>query len=291
MDLKYLKMCNIDVQSYLLLKAGLKSVIRTCLPEDSVKKFQNILEKLGVKVLIKRVDLLYGEPPKNPLYNVYISLSKKLAKSAYETEISGNRLAFGKLLGYPKCCVENFIENIKEGSSLKGNPDFMIRSYKKTKTKPSFYCNSLFLFDSKLSNVELKIYLKNLSIFSKTEHLFLIKHIPCSFDCKKSIKIGRVTLKLLKEHEPSLAKEIVNAVKRQVLYFDYFRWIVCEGKINGNEMSYKKVFPYKSLLDGKFMKKLKQGNRIEIKKDKTVIMSDNKKIFELPKEGILLDFT
>lgn len=275
---------NIDIQSYLLLKNGLKPVIRTEMPPGAVKKTRDFCEKAGLKMLAKKPKSIYGGELKNSVL-IYISLSERKAKQAYDSELSGERLEFGKLLGYPECCVKSFINSMKESDN-----NFTVKAFSNTSTEPSFYCNNLFLFDSKINEIETQIYLKNFDILKKNEHLFLIRHIPCRFDCKESIKIGKKTLELLKKHKPQLAEETTNALRRQFLYFDHFNWAVFDGKVDQNEMRYKRVLPYKSLLGRGLVRKISQGNVIKLENNKTVILKDDKELTKIPKKGLLINF-
>jgi hypothetical protein len=124
----------------------------------------------------------------------------------------------------------------------------------------------------------------------------LIKHIPCSFDCKESIKIGKITLKILRKEMPQLAEEIVYALKRPVLYFDYFNWIVFDGEVNNkNELEYSQVLPYKSLFPKEKVDIVKRGNSLRVFDDKIIVSKNEDILLEIPKEekygGILIDFS
>jgi len=289
-ELNQLRWYNIDYQSYFLLKAGIKPVIRTGITENVIKDLENFCKKFEVFVLIKKMNKLYGQKLDKPFISAYISLSEKLAIEAYEAEKNEDRLEFGKLLGYPKCCTKNFIKNLKK------EEEYTILSYKNTRTKSSFFCNNTFNFDSKVGFKDtLKIFKNNYQIFNKVEDLFLIRHIPCSFDCKKSIEIGEKTLKILKKEMPEFAEKILNAIKRPILHFDYFNWVVFDGEVDDNNLKYKKILPFKSLFPEDKLTKIKNGSRIKVSKDKILVLKNYEKLLEIPKKneynGIIIDFS
>ncbi len=276
----------IDLQSYLLLKAGMKSVFRIAF-RTGAQISDEIVKKLGVVFEIKKFDTLYGSVFEKPVEILYIALSLKAIKAAYEAEMKGDRLALGKLLGYPECCVKGFIE------SLSTEAEFIVSAFKKTKRNPSFFCNGIFNIESKWfgGSDSLK---KDEQIFSDFNKLFLIKHIPHSLDCQESIKIGKKTLELLEKESPEFAKEIVEALQKPVLYFNYFDWLVFKGKVKDQELIYEEVILNRSYSADDKIKKIRLGNRLKVSDKKIIIYKDRKVIGELAKknedDGLLIDF-
>lgn len=283
-----------EIQSLLTLKERTKPVLRVSLSDtDRIDDIYKLSKNLGLFVLIKKLKL----EGVGKVRFAYFSIFDGLPEKAYEAEKNRNVKEFGRLLGYPECCIDEFINSSKksEDEIKKFGFRYIINSYLNTKGKPSFYCNNLFNFESKLVYDEIYIYRKNQNIFSKYQHLFLIEHIPCSFDCKESIKFGKRTLELLRNHIPKLAEEIVNALKRPVLYFDYFNWLVFDGIVNGNELKYEKVLPYESLFPKEKLNVIKKGNKIKVSDDKIQVFKDENLLLEISKEekykGILIDFS
>ncbi len=139
--IEQLNRIKIDPQSYFLLKAGFKPVIRMCCDNKDIDYIVDDLEKFcknhKIHILIKKVDdEFYDSKIKETLSLVYLSTSKDTAERTYGAEKNQDRETLGELLGYPECCVDNFIKNLK-GSSV----DMIINSLLNTKTKPYFYCN------------------------------------------------------------------------------------------------------------------------------------------------------
>jgi len=287
-NIEQLMFVGMDYQSYFLLKEGFKPVIRVATSKELIEEFKKICKNLGLSVLVKEFSEIYGTKLEKASFNAYISNSKESAEEAYEVERGGDRKTFGKLLGYPACCVDKFIEN------LKSPVDYTIQTFLNTKTNPSFYCNFIFNFDSKLDDGGIKIYQENYRIFNKTKLYFLIRHMSCSFDCKKSIEIGKKTLEILNREMPQLAESIVHALKRPVLYLDYFNWLVFNGEINGNELVYKEVLLYDSLFPKEKLELIKRGNVVKVFDEKIQVLKDENILLEIPKKdrykGVLIDF-
>lgn len=276
--LEDLKICGIDPQSYLLLKEGIKPVIRLGINKSVLEAVKRSASNLGLHLLIKEFKELYGEKLKEPIINAYYSLNKKSCEEAFLAEKDGNRNKLGEILGYPECCVNMFVENLGKEKTL--------MSLENVKSKPSFYCNNIFVFDSKLGRNDIEIFLNNREIFNNDDvrNLFLIRHVPCSYDCKESIRIGKVTLKLLKNNFPDLAKKIITALKNPVLYWNYFKWIIVNGRIKRDLLEYKEVLDYKSLVEDEIKNMVERGNNMKIMNGKIVILKNNEKIGELPRE-------
>ena len=277
---------KIDVQSYLLLKEGLKPVIRVGLSPSEICKIGQIKkcsEKLGMKILTRKFKKFYGQVLDEPTIISYYSFDEKKNIEAHEAEKTCDRKKLGLLLGYPKCCIDNFKKSLR---NLEKN-EYIINALKNTTKKPSFYCNNLFVFDSKLSSTNTDIFYKNMDIFDSDDvrDLFLVRHVPCSFDCKESMMIGKTTLKLLQDNFPELAKRITNALKNPVIYWDYFKWIIINGEVNDNEIIYNKTLNYKSLIEPEIKQMMEKGNRIILDNEKMTIFNNDIKIGELKRNN------
>ena len=272
---KYLPEISLDLQSFLLLKAGLKPVVRQGFKKTK-NSYDEVAKKLGLVLKIKQFKKLFWYVSDTPIEVLYAGLSERSVQAAYEAEVKGDMLSFGRLLGYPECCVKNFTE------SLDTEKDFIVSAFKRTKTKPSFFCNGIFNIESKWlcgSNS----FQQDEKIFSDFNRLFLIKHIPHALDCPESIRIGRKTLELLRKESPEFAKEIVETLNKPVLYFNYFDWLVFKGKVRGFELIYDEVISNRSYSSDDKIRKINQGNRLKISDKKITIYKDKKIISELIK--------
>jgi len=282
-----LRKISLDLQSFLLLKAGLKPVVRLGF-EGSRNSYNEIAKKLGVVLRIKQFKKLYFSVFEDGIKLLYMGLSASLVEAAYQAEVKGDRLALGKLLGYPECCVKNFLENFDT------KKDFTIIAFKETKKTPSFFCNGIFNIESKWPCGGGDSFKKDGLAFSDFNRLALIKHVPHSLDCPESINLGRKTLELLEKESPEFAKEIVDALKRPFLYFNYFDWLAFKGKVRGQELIYEEVIGNLSYSSDDKIKQIVQGNRLIVSDKKIIIYKDQKVIGELIKknedDGLLIDF-
>jgi len=281
---------GIQVQELLAVKHGIKPLLRTVIQPENVKSVKMICKEKGLSSMIKSFNQLYGADLVSPINIIYISKSKDLLRKAYLSEKSEDRRLIGELLGYPPCCVEFFSEALKNGKF-----PYPVKTYLKTEGKPSFLVNNIFKMESRLGSKELEIFQKDIDFANRIHHLFLISHIPCSYTCKKSIKIGRKILALLKREEPELAKEIVFTLKKPLLFFDDLNWVIFDGKVNGNSINYTSVLPPLSLMQESLVNKFRAGDKIKVGKEIVEIFKNNERIHIIKKkhehEGILFDFS
>lgn len=281
---------GIQVQELLAVKHGIKPLMRTVIQPENIKSVKMICKEKGLFPMIKSFNQLYGADLVSPINIIYISKSKNLLKKAYMSEKSENRRLLGELLGYPSCCVEFFSEALGNGKF-----PYPVKTYLKTEGKPSFLANNIFKMESRLGSKELEIFQKDLDFANRIHHLFLISHIPCSYTCKKSIKIGREVLRLLEREEPELAKEIVFTLKKPLLFFDDFNWVIFAGKVNGNAINYTSVLSPLSLMQESLVNKFREGDKIKVGKEVVEIFKGDGMIHRIKKkheyDGILLDFS
>lgn len=125
---------------------------------------------------------------------VYISKSEKICRKAKSAEQMNDHKAFGKLLGYPNCCIKFFIENNKEQE--KRQNDYVLPALSNSKKPYSFY-----------NNIAIRYF-----------DVALLNHFPCSLNCKKSIKIAKQNLGVLQKYDPNLAKQFVELLKLPCIY-------------------------------------------------------------------------
>jgi hypothetical protein len=275
-------------QSLLLLKAGVKPVIRLSGPGMLQEFIVRNKNELDVEFAVKYTDYIYGNRLKNPIVIAYFSLSKSYAEQALHAEENNDQELSGRLFGYPDCCIKSFIRNSDKGIDLN------LESYINTVGSLSHYCNNTFIFDSKLDPNDSSRYGDNSVLFKKVASYYLIKHVPCAFDCKESMKIGKKTLSLLKEEMPNLSNKIIYAIKRPILYFNYYEWIVFDGTVKNNRLKYRKILPFRSLISAPMLKFMKSGNNLLIEDNCIYIYKNNILINEIPKknkyDGVFMDF-
>ena len=281
--------CFLNEQEFLAVREGIKPVMRqTVTRKLSVKKVKNMCKKNNLHTVIKSMNV--WSPDQQPVYHIFISKSSKLAKEAYQANKKMDSRKLGELLGYPECCIDNFIK-------LKNtNPDcqFILHSFFQTKTKPRFYANDILNFSIRKFFIGRRINQANEN-FIPTNH-FLISHIPCSYDCKESIKMGRNVLKILIKESNEHAKKIAYALKKPFLVFDDFNWVVFDGNAKSKEkaIEYKKILATESSYPENKLKMFMRGDTIKINDENITILKDDEILNTIGKDntsqGIVIDF-
>ncbi|MDP3766192.1 MAG: DUF483 domain-containing protein, partial [Nanoarchaeota archaeon] len=163
-------------------------------PEVSDFKVIKIIDKGkgSYANIVKRVPLNYYG---GGLCHLYISKDKNKSKFLKLLENKNDDSAIGKILGYPKCCIDFFIKN-KE-SQQKMQNDYILPALNNSDGfKFPFYANyAIRYFD-----------------------ISLLSHFPHSFNCDESIKIAKNNLKCIKKYSEELANKFEEMLKCAVLY-------------------------------------------------------------------------
>ncbi len=201
-----------------------------------------------------------------------ISRNKSLAKQAMKYFYNDNR-KMGQLLGYPECCIEKYLQVFVPNRMNINSPIITYQSYRNTK-KCNFLTNNLFNFSSRIGHKkeELESYQQHCKLnkdFSISLWcLQFIFHIPCKYDCKESIKIGKEIDSLLKEYAPDMEKTIKHTLSRPILFFDLLRLVVFDGCLKEGILYYNKIIPPYFFLENPLMEKIKMSNKINVSDSK-----------------------
>lgn len=274
-DFKKINKCNIDIQSFLLLLDDKKPALRIGFSKTIQNEIADLCKNFGLELLVKRMeDVFIVQAPSDSML-CYISKTKRNTQEIYKAEKNNDSILFGNMLGYPECCINNFFNN----KYTKEDPVEL--ASENSKKKYFFQCNNIFHFESKLEiGRNVKTYQDNYdNLFSNCEKYFLIKHMPCSFNCVPSKKIGNKTLALIKSEIPELAEEIIWATKKIILYFDYFNWIVFDGVVKENKIFFTEILSIHSLFPIRSINKIKNGDKVVIEKNMISIYSQEEKIY------------
>lgn len=211
--------------------------------------------------------------------HIFISKSKEQIKEAHKFGwyplIIRNRvikkavidnLRFGKILGYPDCCIKFFAFHNREGLCQP------YETLKNTKGELSYYCN----------NIPMDF------------NLFLIHHHPCSFNCKKTIKLAKEVENAIEE-EPEYAGKIKEFLKKPLLVFGEKNSFVFDGQIKNNKLHFKKYYFLGNEQNDKFSDKLNRADCIEVKNESINLYQQGELIEEYKKQaehdGFILQFT
>jgi len=169
-------------------------------------------------------------------------------------------IKYGHNLGYPDCCVDFFYQrnNWSEYSHL-------FEVYKNTpkNPKPSFLLNP----------------------FSRYGYYSYLTHIPCSFNCEKTVAWTKKIRLAIYRREPELIKNVDENLKRPVLVFYENKAYGFDGYVKNNRLFYKEVkfLSTESQLD-QYGKILKSGNNLICKNGENVKIYKNSDLFKIIKK-------
>ncbi len=179
----------------LLNKDELNNIRRICRSYDlnySIARYKftdsdNIC-KGGFQNKVVKVPLEYREGR----FVLYISASKDDAERAANLEET-DTVEFGKILGYPDCCIEFFVENLPNQAGR--NMDFILPS-----------CRGIGVFP----------FVNNRCI--RYFGITVLSHFPCDLNCEKSRKLGELYFNLIDKYDPQTAEKYKNELRSFVLY-------------------------------------------------------------------------
>jgi len=146
---------------------------------------------------VEGLDLKYKVHDK---YLIYLSKKENLIKKAIQFHHFSNKvkepelgnIVLGKLYGYPDCCIKIFIENDKL-TRQDNDLGILLKSFENSKSNIfPIYTNWFFTCKPVL-------------------------HLPHSFDCQSSIKIGKQNLEILKKYNKKLYGSVVKKLTACVL--------------------------------------------------------------------------
>ena len=173
------------------------------------------------------------------LYHIYISKDKNKSKFLKLLESRNDDKAVGQILGYPKCCIDFFIEN-KEKQQKIQNVYILPALSSSEGFEFSFYNNYAARY------------------FDVT----LLSHFPHSFNCKESIKIAKKNLQCIKKHSEAIADKFEEMLKGPVLYTENNGVFMFKNyKLNGNILEFNEI---KTTINNELFDLLNRDKRIEI---------------------------
>lgn len=271
---------GVYLQDVVALFYDLKPLLRTGISHWKFEAFKKTLLELGFKLLT-----MEQRGPNKENFNCIISKSEKKLKEYYKVEnIKMGRLddLFGKLFGYPHCCIEKFMKNASMNKSL---PPI---TFSNTKGRLDFRLNYLYSFDSRQFNnyEEFNSVTKGYLLSNN----YLIPYLPCSFNCKESISYTQKLLDILKSEFPEYYKRLTSFLKKPILFFSDFVFFPLSGKIEGDTFRYKDFINIHEHLPTKIVESLNKGNLIKRESDRLKIYKGRRCIDKLPSSVKLFNF-
>jgi hypothetical protein len=264
-----------QIVMYMSLVLGFKPLMDDWIPRRSLPEFRKICNNYGIHL---KEDIVFGVVNKQDIkgdvlgkemitstssygfplaadikggVHVFLSKDKKMLNNGmwYPVIIKGrlifqpraDSLNYGNFLGYPDCCTK-FFRKYNNWNKY----SFLYEIYKNsdsTREYP-FYCNP----------------------FLKGAVYCYIYHMPCSFQCKKTIKLVTSLRKEIKKREPRFIEAIDQHLKMPLLIFYERKIYAFEGKVTkSNEINYSKVYFADSDNSKNLYQELfSQGNRLKL---------------------------
>lgn len=173
------------------------AVAQTVAPDDYVMQ---IVNELGLRWSVigryrkyegyanKLVEAKEGEPA---FWQISIARDKATAVKGAEAHREFDNWTLGKLLGYPKCCIDAFDDRWRVGihdttlEAVKSTTGSKVDEYEEDGKRVYVY-----RLDSVVEN----------NIFMRYMGIRGVPHLVCSFDCKESRELGRAFLELGSEY-------------------------------------------------------------------------------------------
>jgi len=240
----------------LYLLEGIKNAVRLDANENEIAAIGEFCKNNGIFMemsdfkISKKTDEGKGEYsniarriptdyPGHGLYHIYLSKDSGRAKLLKILENKNDDRAVGEILGYPKCCIDFFMENQEKQQKMQN--DFILPALENSEGfEFPFYTNhAIRYFD-----------------------ITLLSHFPHDFNCMESISIAKKNLEAIRKHYPELADKFESMLKSAVLYTEKEGIFIFLGhKFKDGKLSYGDVI---STANNELLAKLKENNRIEI---------------------------
>ncbi len=233
-----------------------------CQDTKTIKAVLSLLRSLGlssrviktgrnVKILLSR-----GERDLSRLYKWHQNVFRQA--TGFEE--------YGRLLGYPECCVSAFLDYNNPWKWIvdpAGNAGRISKSGI-TRYSPDYRMNRF---------------------------AGIIYHLPCSFDCRKTLALSDNILRLYKDYDPCLTEDFVDSLRKPVVTFKSCNYVRLSGNVRGSIVRYNAV----DCVDPSSMEngRLSEQDR-DIRKVTKIIREGNKLFFRkgyfaVFRDGVLLE--
>jgi hypothetical protein len=222
------------------VKYGLKKVARISYgSEDEYKRIKDDSKKHDLEFILSDEKLFEQ-------FNLYVSRDKELAELAKRVDpsfkiINGGKQfnqvtnevkEFSRLIGYPECCVNEYISNVLNCAKITE-----IKAFKKLPLKIKFIFNN---------------------VLNGVSNFFLSFHFPCSFNCSRTADYQAKILEKIQRLSPAFARQLIYHLKHPYLIFldpslnsayaswDKRRGVIFNGRLGNNNLIYDKVLFFKT---------------------------------------------
>ncbi len=212
----------------------------------------------------KMFGLPFNNSVKDGFVHVFISRSKKRLEDCFKNgwyplvikdrvinKPSVDSFKFGHDLGYPKCCTDFY--------QKRNNWDkysYLYEAFKNTpKGQYHYLCNP----------------------FTKNVTYSYIYHMPCSYNCKSTIKLAQKIREAIYREEPGFAKEIDQRLKLPLLVFYEEKIYAFVGEIKNNILCYRDVYYIgQTTGDNLYEPDLRKGNSLFLEGKDVIILKNGR---------------
>jgi hypothetical protein len=178
-------------QEIILLLENVKPVVRQGFYADELPVIVKFCNEHNIRIVRSRFIIKIDDADKgfsnkgiasddtndmlNGMFFVYLSKDKLLSSKAAILEERHNDELLGRILGYPECCIQYFIENFSE------------------------------------ENTDIEIHSKNpyTNLSQRDNDYIILSHFPCSPECKESIELAKKYLETINRHDPEYVRELL----------------------------------------------------------------------------------
>ncbi len=148
-------------------------------------------------------------------------------------------LSYGRLLGYPECCIRFFRER-NDWSRY----SFLAEIHRESHGRPrSWLCNPL----------------------TKDRTYSYIYHMPCRWDCPATRDLAGRLRSEVARREPELVRQVDRHLRLPALVFYERKHYVFDGTLQGNRLEYRAAYYPDGDLEGQaLLARLAQGDALEL---------------------------
>jgi len=188
----------------------------------------------------------------------------------------------GVLLGYPACCVEEYMTWHRRYVSCDAADyvDVINWAFERTHPRPeriSFLVNDVFYLYSRRwgQNGPLKrqeIVRRNTGL--DLDLMNVVPWHPCRYDCPESLRKAEAVWALMLTMAPKLAVMLKTCLARPVLFWEWSRFAVLKGRPTGDGFAYDGVQPPFSLLEPERIAEIRPAAKVRARPDGSAELLD-----------------
>lgn len=267
-------------QEVLATQTGIKPVTRKGVNNKfDPDRLRTLLDDFELEIELREMN---SKGPADSGNYLYISKDREMIDKAFRAEKNDRMLDLGELLGYPECCIKNYVERLKDYDS--GGE--RIRKISESSSEFFWENNIIYTFDTRIIQDIGQRKMDEL-IKLNDKSLYLNVHLPCSFDCENSRKNARKLLDKLEEEEKEFAARIPRKLSNPVVFIDNFSWITFQGEVSNSEILYSEVSE-DSMIS---CDELERGDRVKVGENIEVFRGEKKiETIETDHKPLILPF-